>query len=231
MNNLDTWNKLKQPPTTALKSIGAGRLKGKSDINPQWRYQAMTEAFGMCGVGWKYEIVKVWTEAGANNTFAFAQVNLYVRVNNQPDGDALGSKWSDPIPALGGSMLIQKESAGLHDNDEAFKMATTDALGTAMKMLGVAADIYLGNYDGSKYTNQAEPVDENAISDKQIKMLMASLGDLGIKNKDDALAKINKILASNKLNKVITSSKQLLKEEASIVIDDLQSEINNSKKE
>ena len=36
-------------------------------------------------------------------------------------------------------------------NDEGYKMAITDALGTAMKVIGVAADIYRGNFDGSKY--------------------------------------------------------------------------------
>lgn len=30
-------------------------------------------------------------------------------------------------------------------------MAMTDALSVAFKAVGVAADIYLGNYDGSKY--------------------------------------------------------------------------------
>ena len=30
-------------------------------------------------------------------------------------------------------------------------MAYTDALGTAMKCLGVASEIYEGNFDGSKY--------------------------------------------------------------------------------
>ena len=30
-------------------------------------------------------------------------------------------------------------------------MAVTDAIGTAMKMIGVAADIYFGKWDGSKY--------------------------------------------------------------------------------
>ena len=44
------------PPQDALKPITAGRLKGKSDINPQWRIQALTEQYGICGVGWAYEI-------------------------------------------------------------------------------------------------------------------------------------------------------------------------------
>lgn len=48
-------------------------------------------------------------------------------------------------------MLVAQESSGLHANDEGYKMAITDALGTAVKMLGVAADVYAGKWDGSKY--------------------------------------------------------------------------------
>ena len=48
-------------------------------------------------------------------------------------------------------MLVTKESKGLHTSDEGFKMALTDALGVAMGKIGVAADIYMGQWDGSKY--------------------------------------------------------------------------------
>ena len=143
INNMALWDRVKRPPVEALKTIKGGRLKGMSDINPQWRYQAMTECFGQCGVGWKYEIVDTWTKDGANGSvMVFARVNLWVN---------LGGIFSNAITGIGGSMLISKESSGLHSNDEAYKMAVTDALGTAMKMLGVAADIYAGLWDGSKY--------------------------------------------------------------------------------
>ena len=141
---MENYNKLRRPPPTALRTIKAGRLKGKSDINPQWRYEAMTEVYGPCGTGWKFTIDRLWNESGATGAvFAFAQISLYVK-----DID-----WSAPIPGIGGHQLIVKESAGLHNNDEAFKMAVTDALSTAMKMLGVAADIYAGLWDGAKYVD------------------------------------------------------------------------------
>ena len=111
--------------------------------------KALTEQFGACGKGWKYSIDKLWTEPGVDGqVFAFSQVSLYWKI---------GEVWSDAIPGIGGSMLIDMERNGLHLNDEAFKMATTDALSVAMKALGVAADIYLGLFDGSKYQ---KPKDE-----------------------------------------------------------------------
>jgi hypothetical protein len=142
----ETYKKLSRPPENALKQIKGGRIKGMTDINPQWRYEAMDEIYGPAGFGWKYEIVKLWTEPGSyDQVMCFAQINLYTNI----DG-----KWSEPIPGLGGSKLVDKDSTGLYTNDEGYKMALTDALSVATKMLGVGADIYRGRWDGSKYRDE-----------------------------------------------------------------------------
>jgi len=153
--NMEIWDRVKRPPKSALKVIGAGRLKGKSDINPQWRYEIMTDVFGACGTGWKYTIDKVWQETASDSQiFAFALVSIYYEIRE--DETRPRPVWSEPIQGMGGSMLVTKESSGLHSSDEGYKMAVTDALGTAMKMLGVAADIYAGKWDGSKYKDAPE---------------------------------------------------------------------------
>jgi hypothetical protein len=148
------WDKICQPPPGALKTIGAGRLKNFTDVNPQWRIQAMTEVFGPCGIGWKYEIVDQRTYEGPDGqVMAVVDVCLYIRSEVFTTTPTPGTtiQWSHPIPGTGGSMLIAKEKSGLHFSDEAFKMALTDALSVAMKALGMAADIYKGLWDGSKY--------------------------------------------------------------------------------
>ena len=143
---IDIYESLARPPKDVLREIQAGKLKGKTDINPQWRYKAMTEKFGLVGIGWKYEVQKLWTEAGAGNEkLAFAQVAVFVK-----DGDA----WSEPIVGIGGSKLVQFEKGAAVSNDEGYKMAVTDAFSTALKMLGVAADIYAGRWDGTKYNDE-----------------------------------------------------------------------------
>lgn len=144
-DNTKVWLDVCRVPTTALKAITGGRLKGKSDINPQWRFLVMTQVFGMCGVGWKYTIDKQWLEEGKDGeVMAFVNVSLFVKHEGV---------WSDAIQGNGGSMLIAKEKMGYFNSDEAYKMAMTDALSVAMKALGVAGDIYMGIFDGSKYTN------------------------------------------------------------------------------
>ena len=177
--NLEHWDRLKTPPKTALKTIMGGRLKGKSDINPQWRYQAMTEEFGPCGIGWKFEITERWTENGSGGELmCFVSINLFVFLND---------KWSEAIPGTGGSMLVTKEKSGLYASDEGYKMALTDALSVAMKMIGVAADIYLGLSD-SKY---AKPAPEKTDQDKRnliADMLLAIYGE-----KEKALRKLEEI--------------------------------------
>jgi hypothetical protein len=143
---MDIWNKLKSVPADSLKTIQAGRLKGKSDINPQWRYQVLTETFGVCGIGWKYTIDKQWIEPYQNGEIAaFVNISLYIKQNGE---------WSEAIPANGGSMFVANERNGAFVSDECFKMACTDALGTAAKMLGVGADVYKGLQD-SKYSAPA----------------------------------------------------------------------------
>ena len=158
MEKTDLWNKVSRPPESVLKTIRGGRLAGMTDISPQWRYKVLTEAFGPCGVGWKFTIDRQWTEQGTEDQiFAFANISLYIKVLNN---------WSDPIPGTGGSMLVAKESKGLHSSDEAYKMAVTDALSTACKLLGVASDIYMGLWDGSKYRDAPEPKPEKETKKK-----------------------------------------------------------------
>ncbi|MBO4728149.1 MAG: hypothetical protein J5631_07010 [Spirochaetaceae bacterium] len=145
---LEIYESLARPPAEALRQIQGGKLNGKTDINPQWRYKAMTEKFGLVGIGWKYEVQKLWFEAGAGSEkLAFAQVAVFVK-----DGDA----WSEPIVGIGGSKLVQFEKGAAVSNDEGYKMAVTDAFSTALKMLGVAADIYANKWDGSKYKDEPE---------------------------------------------------------------------------
>ena len=143
MSNLAVWNKVSQTPNNFLKKIEFGYLKGKSDINPQWRLMAMTQAFGVVGHGWTYRIVKMWSEAAPDGSvMAFVEV----AVKTKMDGE-----WGEEFSGIGGSTIVDKNKNGLQPNDEGYKKATTDALGVAFKAVGVAADIYLGNFDGSKY--------------------------------------------------------------------------------
>ena len=145
MNNLDIYNAVREVPKEAQKAIGGGRLKGMTDINPMWRIKKLTEVFGVCGFGWKYEIVNKWVETSMakDEITANVEINLYIKMNDE---------WSEPIPAVGGSMLVANERNGLYVNDECYKMALTDAISVACKSIGMGADIYWQK-DNTKYND------------------------------------------------------------------------------
>ena len=125
-------------------------MKGKSNINPQWRLEKLTELFGPAGIGWKVEQVSRWTETtGQGEVAVFCEVNLYVKQDGQ---------WSAPVFGQGGNMLMRcatewvngQPVQSVHIDDEAYKKAYTDAISVACKALGFGADVYYRE-DETKY--------------------------------------------------------------------------------
>lgn len=146
MENMAIYNAARSVPDSAKRQIGAGRLKGKTDINPMWRLKTLTEQFGPCGIGWKYVITDKRLEQGANGEVAaFLDIDLFVKVDGA---------WSEAIPGTGGSAFVAKEKNGPYTSDECFKMALTDAISVACKALGFGADVYW-EADRSKYDKPA----------------------------------------------------------------------------
>lgn len=152
MGNLELYDKFRSVPDEAKKPITAGRLKGKTDINPMWRIKALTEAFGPCGIGWYYTVTEKWLEPHGDETAAFVDIELYVKHEGE---------WSKPIHGTGGSMFAAKEKNGIYVSDECYKMATTDAISVACKQLGFGADVYW-NSDRSKYDTYGEQNSQGA---------------------------------------------------------------------
>lgn len=178
MENLEFYNKFRSVPKDAQKEIGAGRLKGFTDINPMWRIKILTETFGPCGIGWYTEIINKWSENTGNEIAVFVEINLYIKIENE---------WSKPIYGIGGSKLLMQESKGPYTSDEAYKMAYTDAISIACKALGVGADIYYSK-DRTKYSSE-----ETEIRDSSI--ILAAISEI---NNSTTLAQITKIWNDNK---------------------------------
>lgn len=144
--NLKLWNTLgKTDPKHTKPFNRAGGFKGTA-IKPIYTEQKMTEQFGACGVGWGINEPNFTTAAGSDG-----QVAVYCTVAIwYLDGD----KPSAPIYGVGGDMVVVKQSSGLRTDDEAFKKAFTDAVGNAMKHLGMSADVHMGQFDDSKYVQE-----------------------------------------------------------------------------
>lgn len=150
MSNLNIYEKVRACPDEALKPILGGKLKGKSDINPMWRIKKLTELFGPCGVGWKTTEESFWTTPGSGGeVIAWCSIKLLWR-------DSAGVEWSEPVFGIGGAMMVETQRGNLVTNDDAFKMAYTDAISVACKALGFAADVYW-QQDRTKYDAPPAP--------------------------------------------------------------------------
>lgn len=144
MENMTIYNAVRNVPKEAQKEITAGRLRGKTDINPMWRIKTLTEQFGVAGIGWKTVVKAKWLEKNeaTSEVAAFVDIDLYVKIDGQ---------WSEPIEGTGGSMFVSIDKNGLYTDDEAYKKAYTDAISVACKALGVGADVYWDK-DTTKYS-------------------------------------------------------------------------------
>lgn len=154
--NLEIYNKYRMVPSEAIKPFDNGKFKG-TDINTMWRVKCLTECFGVCGFGWTIKVLRTWTEQGANEeVMAFAEVEMRVKLNGE---------WSEPFTATGGNLMIRYvkgkngNASYYSNNDEAFKMAITDAFGVACKYLGIGADVYWSN-DRTKYSEQQSEIEQ-----------------------------------------------------------------------
>jgi hypothetical protein len=164
--NLKLYNDVKSVPKNATKDFDNGSFKG-TDINSMWRIKTLTENFGICGIGWYYEIKNKWLENIDDQVISNVEIELFIKQNNE---------WSKPIIGIGGNKLKAVFKSGkVVISDEHYKMALTDAIGNACKSLGFGADIYWAT-DKTKYSS-VEKDEEPKATDKQIEMIESLLTD------------------------------------------------------
>lgn len=159
MENMKLYEMGRSVPDNAKKSIGAGRLKGMTDINPMWRIKKLTEMFGACGIGWWYDIThkEIVHDDYSKQKAAFVDIKLYYI-------DPETGVASKGIYGTGGASFVAQEKNGAYMSDECFKMALTDAISVAAKALGIGADVYFDK-DRTKYGAEEEEVKMETVED------------------------------------------------------------------
>jgi hypothetical protein len=143
--NMRFYGLVQDTPQEAQKAFNNGRFSG-TDINPMWRIKKLTEIFGPAGFGWWTQNEKyVFESCEATGEIAvFCTLELVVV---DPETETV----SKPITGVGGNKFVVAQKSGKYCNDEAYKMAYTDALSIACKALGFSHDIYFAS-DRTKYT-------------------------------------------------------------------------------
>jgi hypothetical protein len=145
-HNQRFWNAFRRTDPRATKPFTrAGGFRG-TQIDPTWRLQMMTELFGPVGQGWGYEQLD-WTIAEG---MVFICVRVWYRDPETGEQCWTGPQWG------GTEMFRSRRDGSQAPDDECFKMSVTDALGKCLLQLGLGADIHLGQFDDSKYREEAE---------------------------------------------------------------------------
>ena len=166
--NMRFYGQVQDTPQEARKEIGAGRLKGYTDINPMWRIKRLTEVFGPAGFGWWTQNEKfTFEECKTGETAVFCTLELVVV---DPESDLA----SHPITGVGGNKFVANEKNGPYCNDEAMKMAYTDALSIACKALGFSHDIYFSK-DRTKYSMAEDEAKEEGPSAEDFQAITARI--------------------------------------------------------
>jgi hypothetical protein len=141
--NTAIWDSVCRVPKESLKGFTrAGGFSGTA-IKPMWSIKAMTEQFGPCGRGWGIDRPEFQIVNGhEGEVLVYCTVTVW---HGTRDNKLFG---------VGGDKIVAQFKSGLKSDDEAFKKAFTDAVGNALKFLGVGGDIHMGLWDGNKYIDE-----------------------------------------------------------------------------
>ena len=145
LDNLHIWASVEKTDPKFTRAFDTGSFKG-TDINPQYRYKKMTSAFGPVGDGWGVEKVATRTQDLHMTNEIMFFVSLIVWYKNPANGEILRTP-----PGFGQEYIVRSTARGLKSDADAAKKAFTDAIGNAMKYIGVGADVFLRFHDDSRY--------------------------------------------------------------------------------
>lgn len=161
MNGLELWEKVEKtdPEHTKAFTKGGG-FKGTA-IKPIYLIKKATELWGPAGDRWGWTINSDRVEDGApllndkGERVGCEKLHVCLITLNYPlseDGKKEGF-----VHSFGHTILCGARSSGaFFTDDEAPKKSLTDAIGKALHYLGFSADVYFGQFDGSKYESEKE---------------------------------------------------------------------------
>ena len=133
--NMQLWNSVCATDKAYMSKVSFG-ARSFNAIDPMYQIMKVTKAFGPVGGKWSYNVDYDYPTIG-NIMMVVAKVTV-----STPHG-TFG-------PVAGSRTFVNLDNKK-KSNDDAPKMALTDALTKAISHLGFDADVFLGKYDGNKY--------------------------------------------------------------------------------
>ena len=150
MSNTRIWDALSKTDPKHTKGFKRAGGFGGTAIKPIYTTQKMTEEFGPAGWGWgMFEPTFQVVNGSEGQIAVYCTVGLWYMDQQTKSGPYT-------VYGVGGDMIVVKQSNGLRTDDEAFKKAFTDAVGNAMKHLGMSADVHMGLFEDSKYVREMQ---------------------------------------------------------------------------
>lgn len=148
--NLDIWNRLTKTDPDHVKPITGKSYKGSSP-KPHYIIKRLTEEFGPVGKGFGWRVLSAQYIDGKPHADGTEKLHECL----------IAFWWSaegqrHEFEAYGGTKALYKtkgDNGYWVDDEDAAKKSLTDAITKAASQLGVAADIFMGQWDDSKYVH------------------------------------------------------------------------------
>ena len=137
-NHLDLWNRFADIDPAFTKEIAGKDYRGTSP-NPHYVIQCLTEMFGPVGVGFGWEVEQDEFTPIGEEVLHWCRIRFWHTDR---------SNW---FSAYGQTKALMKTKNGLRLDEDAPKKSLTDAITKAASQIGIAANIFLGRWDDSKY--------------------------------------------------------------------------------
>lgn len=152
-DNMKIWNKFADIDPKYTKAITGKDYKGTSP-NPHYVIKCLTELFGPVGIGFGWRVlVEDFTTIG-QETLHWCRIEFW-HTSRENTYEAYGQTKATYITNAGKPKF----------DEDAPKKSLTDAITKAASQIGVAANIFLGRWDDSKYV--AEVNGEYRAAEKQ----------------------------------------------------------------
>jgi hypothetical protein len=137
VGNLDLWDMFADIDPKFTKPITGKPYKGTSP-NPHYIIRCLTEMFGPVGVGFGWEVIAEGFQPLGDEVLHWCRIRFW-------HGQGKG------FEAYGQTKAYMKTKSGFIADEDAPKKSLTDAITKAAAQVGVAANIFLGRWDDSRY--------------------------------------------------------------------------------
>ncbi len=142
IKGLDLWDRVSTSDPKYLKEIKFGARKFTA-IDAHYQIKSITKVFGPVGEGWGYHVDTIIHNLSPDDTVVIANVSVW---HSGSPSKVFG-------PVSGCKSLMRNGKV----DEDAPKKAMTDGLTKALSHLGFNADVFLGEFDGNKYTDKDKP--------------------------------------------------------------------------